>query len=366
MEWGSLCASLDLGLSSHQPDVSFVFLGGEPLLRFSVIRQAVEYVEARCRPGRRINFRVSTNGILLRPDITLFLEQHRVEVQLSFDGILPAQDLRAKGTFPTLDRLLDNLRETRPVLFKDGLRISITVIPPAIQHLADSVSYFAGKGCRKIAIEPLITPHPAWSEERVQELECQFSRILDTSLDHVRRTGQVPLLLFGPLRKTCQVKRSGAVCGAIQGWNLAVDVDGQVYGCALCVESVQEFRFPLVQRLRQAVKIGHLNRDFSIGYRKFLEEAHHEDLLNHRENKYSSCGRCADCSYFPDCMICPVSIAQSPGNMDPHRVPDFLCAFNRVAQKYRRLFLSKAQQARGVYLDGLMLQFHDLVDESRL
>lgn len=365
MEWGSLCASLDLGLRSRELEVSFVFLGGEPLLRFSVIRQAVEYVEARCRPGRRINFRVSTNGILLRPDITCFLEQHRVEVQLSFDGILPAQDLRAKGTFPMLDQLLDNLRETRPRLFQDGLRISMTLIPPAIPYLADSVSYFVGKGCRKIAIEPLLTHHPAWNEKCVQELECQFSRILDTSLDHVRLTGEVPLLLFGPLRRTSKVKRRGAVCGAMQGRNLAVDVDGQVYGCTLCAESVQEFRSPLIQRLRQTLKIGPLNRGFPIRYRKFLEEAHQEDLLIHRERKYSPYGRCANCLYFADCTICPVAIAHSPGNTDPHRVPDFPCAFNRVALKYRRLFVRQARRARQAYLDQLMLQFHDLVRESR-
>ena len=317
MAWRSLCASLDLGLRSREPEVNFVFLGGEPLLRFSLIRQAVEYVEARCRPGRRVNFRVSTNGILLRPEITSFLEQHRVEVQLSFDGILSAQDLRAKGTFPTLDRLLDNLRETRPVLFKDGLRISITVIPPAIQHLADSVSYFTGKGCRKIAIEPLITQHPAWNEKCVQELEYQFSRILDTSLDRFRRTGEVPLLLFRRPRKRSNAGRGRAMCAAIQGRNLAVDVDGQVYGCALCVESVQEFRSPLIQRLRQTLKIGQLNRGFPIRYRKFLEEALHEDLLLHREGKYSSYGRCAQCRYLADCTVCPLSIAHIPGNTDP-------------------------------------------------
>jgi hypothetical protein len=50
--------------------------------------------------------------------------------------------------------------------------------------------------------------------------------------------------------------------------------------------------------------------------------------------------------------------------MDPHQVPDSPRAFNGMAQKYRSLFLAKAQQARGKYLDQLMLQFHDMVRES--
>jgi sulfatase maturation enzyme AslB (radical SAM superfamily) len=365
MKWRSLRASLDLGLGSHQPKVSFIFLGGEPLLEFPLIRQAVDYVEARQRPGQRATFRISTNGVLLRPDITRFLEQHHVEVQLSFDGILPAQDLRARGTFPTLDELSNNLRKTRPVLFRESLRISVTLIPPAIGYLADSVSYLLGKGCRKIAIDPPITNHPGWKAEGEEKLECQFSHLVDISLDHFRRTREVPLLLFGPIPRRSKVKQERGMCGAIQGRNLAVDVDGKVYGCALCIESVQEFRSPLLQRLSRTLKIGPLNSEFPIRYQEFLEKADREDLLICREKKHSGYGRCADCRYFADCAICPVSIAQSPGNTDPHRVPDFTCAFNRVALKYRRLFRRKALQARGAYLDHLMRQFHEMVRESR-
>ncbi len=364
MEWGTVRASLDLGLRSQQEEVSFVFLGGEPLLSFPLVRQAVEYVESGSRPGHRVNLLISTNGTLLQPEITSFLERHRVEIQLSFDGVLPAQDLRARGTFPVLDSLVDKLRETRPGLFRDGLRISMTLIPPAIPHLADSVSYFLRKGCEKIAIEPLITHHPLWSGDCTRELERQFSRIVDISLDHLRRSGKVPLLLFAPPQESPRVRRGQAMCGAVQGRNLTVDIDGQVYGCTLCVESVQEFRSPLVKRLLQALRIGYLDDVFPLRHGVFLEAACQEDLLNHRDRKHSSLGPCVACPFFEECAICPVSIAQTPGNMDPHRVPDFPCAFNRVAQEYRRLFLSKARQARGAYLDQLMMQFRDMVRES--
>ena len=38
------------------------------------------------------------------------------------------------------------------------------------------------------------------------------------------------------------------------------------------------------------------------------------------------------------CAICPVSIGHQPGNTDPHRIPDFLCAYNLVSLKYREKF----------------------------
>jgi len=49
---------------------------------------------SKCRPGRRASFHVTTNGILLRLDLARFFEQHRIEVQLSYDGISPALMLR--------------------------------------------------------------------------------------------------------------------------------------------------------------------------------------------------------------------------------------------------------------------------------
>jgi hypothetical protein len=55
-------------------------------------------------------------------------------------------------------------------------------------------------------------------------------------------------------------------------------------------------------------------------------------------NRHSSYGRCGDCAYWHDCVLCPIVIGYDALNTDPNRVPDFICAFNRVASKYRELF----------------------------
>ena len=38
------------------------------------------------------------------------------------------------------------------------------------------------------------------------------------------------------------------------------------------------------------------------------------------------------------CGVCPVSIGHQPGNTDPDRIPDFLCAYNLVSLKHREQF----------------------------
>ena len=44
------------------------------------------------------------------------------------------------------DRVLDSLRERHPHYFRRAVEISVTVSPPAVRFLADSVDYLLGKG----------------------------------------------------------------------------------------------------------------------------------------------------------------------------------------------------------------------------
>jgi len=71
------------------------------------------------------------------------------------------------------------------------------------------------------------------------------------------------------------------------------------------------------------------------GYEGILRESR---LFDGRDQNYSSYGTCAACPYRAQCTLCPVCIVHQPGNEDPHRVPDFVCAFNRVTANYRRRF----------------------------
>jgi len=367
MDWGTLRSSLDWALERAGPDLNVVFLGGEPLLEFPLIRQAVKHIGEKCRADHRVHFSISTNGTLLEEGMTRFLEKHRFDTQLSFDGIAEAQELRAKGTFAVLDRLLDRLRVEHPRFYLEDLTISITLVPPAIPFLADSVRYLIDKHCRRIAIAPPITSHPAWSDNCVDQLDRQFSRLSDISFDHFRRTNRVPVLLFrGERRKTRRRFKHSAMCGVMRGTTPAVDVDGQVYGCALLAASFQKFDSPLLRRLQEVMKIGAIgDLRFDERFHQYLEATRREEILNRKEDKFASYGRCGDCSYFDDCSICPVSIGHISGNRDPARIPDFACAFNRTALKHRESFLRKARRAADTDLDLIISQFQELVKDSR-
>ena len=70
----------------------------------------------------------------------------------------------------------------------------------------------------------------------------------------------------------------------------------------------------------------------------YPERVKQAEIFDDKQLKRSSYGSCRDCRFLATCSVCPTAIGHIPGNADPHRVPDFLCAFNLVSLKHRALF----------------------------
>jgi hypothetical protein len=120
---------------------------------------------------------------------------------------------------------------------------------------------------------------------------------------------------------------------------MTVDVDGSVYGCAVSATSYQRFTSEFAAHCLGALRIGHLDDPcLPDQMQRYVRGFHSLPAFNARLRKYSSYGRCADCVDVDRCAICPGAIALLPGNDDPDRIPDFHCAFNRVAFRYRDRF----------------------------
>lgn len=340
MDWETLRASADLVLASRQSEVGVLFIGGEPLLEFPMIQRAVAYIEEKRPPNLKVRYEMITNGTLLGEKQAPFLIQHDFEVQLSFDGLPSAQDLRGKGTFPVLDRLLDWLRTEHPVFFSRNLTVSMTLTAPTIPVLADSVQYFIDKRVAQIAVAPATTHQPAWRHQSMGELDHQYGRIFKASLVHLQRTGDVPFLLFRKGREASVHEPVGlSMCGVGRGDSPAVDVDGQVHGCVMFAESYQVFPTRFLKTRLEAMRMGDVRApDLPTRFSKYPHAARAAGIFDDKQDKYSSYGRCGECRFLNVCGVCPVSIGHQPGNEDPRRIPDFLCAYNLVSLKYREQF----------------------------
>ena len=337
MEWATLEAALSMAVRSVRRSVSITFTGGEALMQFDRLERAIEYVLPRRREHQRIDFYLVTNGMRLGLRESRFLAQAEVNVQSSMDGVPAAQASRGARTFRVLDELLDRLRRDHPRWFDQRVSIGAVVTAGSMESLPESVEYFLSKGVKDIVLGPALTFQPTWSPRRIADLERRMTRVLRTSLEHFGETGEIPVRLFRtPYRGDDVSECSPRLCAAGRPDSLTVDVDGQVTGCPLFVQSYQRFPDTPLGQAMGTLQAGRVDDGDLVGRltacRRRIDAT---GLFSNRSLKRSSYGRCGTCRYRRDCSLCPVTIVHQPGNADPNRVPDFACAFNRVAGKLR-------------------------------
>jgi uncharacterized protein len=127
------------------------FFGGETLLNLPVVKSTIEYARQKAaEAGKEIDFSLTTNATLLRPDVIEFLAENRVGVTISIDGPKEVQDQfrvfhNGAGSYevvaPKIKELLRRHR-SRPI----GARVTLTTpnrdIYGIFHHLRDEIGFW--------------------------------------------------------------------------------------------------------------------------------------------------------------------------------------------------------------------------------
>jgi uncharacterized protein len=127
------------------------FFGGETLLNLPVLKSTIAYARRRAvEVGKEVDFSLTTNATLLKPDVIEFLAENRVGVTISIDGPKEVQDqfrVFSNGT-GSYDVVAPKIREllrrhkTRPV----GARVTLTTnnldIRKIYRHLYEEIGFW--------------------------------------------------------------------------------------------------------------------------------------------------------------------------------------------------------------------------------
>lgn len=134
MDLGLACKAIDAFMNNAKESVYISFYGGEPLIRFNHIKEIIGYTEASW-PLKKINWSMTTNGVLVTPEIARYLMEKKVLVTISLDGPQAVHDRHRKeaggrGSFLRVMRSLEMLREADPAHYNETLQFSIVCAPP--------------------------------------------------------------------------------------------------------------------------------------------------------------------------------------------------------------------------------------------
>jgi uncharacterized protein len=217
--------------------VHLTFFGGETLLNFPVLKATVTYARQKAEElGKQVDFSLTTNATLLRPEIIEWLVNERVGVTVSIDGPKEMQDQfrvfkNGTGSYdivaPKIKALLKEHR-SRPI----GARVTLTSqtldLKKIFRHLTEEIGFW------EVGFAPVTTASNrdyAISDAGFDHMLSQFQALANEFLEHAlenRHHG------FSNVKDTLEEIHKGVSkaypCGAGLGL-MGVATDGDV---ALC------------------------------------------------------------------------------------------------------------------------------------
>jgi uncharacterized protein len=161
------------------------FFGGETLMNFPVLKETIAYARTRgAEVGKEVDFSLTTNATLLKPDVIEFLVENEVGVTISFDGPPEMQNKfrvfhNGRGSYdiaaPKIKELLQK-QKRRPV----GARVTLTQqnldVRKIYEHLTEEL------GFREVGFAPVTTApgrNYALDEQGYDHMLAQFTALAE-------------------------------------------------------------------------------------------------------------------------------------------------------------------------------------------
>lgn len=234
--------------SGGAPEIGIGWFGGEPLMKFGMIRKVAAYAEEKAAAaGKRVRFGTMTNALPLTEEVIEFIAGKRVETTVSFDGPREVQDANRplKNGAPSYDIIAPRLRvltkrypyaEMRPTLFP-GTDID------AVLAAARELGF---RQCRIEKVSSSMTPggmkndEAAATDDFLAHLERQAGRLIDAvRARDATRLAQIAVdtVLVEAVRQAAEAnsdflpgRRRWFSCGTGRQF-LTVAINGDIYPC---------------------------------------------------------------------------------------------------------------------------------------
>lgn len=221
--------------SGHRRNIEIDFFGGEPLMNFETIKEAVAYGrDIEKETGKKFYFTITTNGTLLDKHKIKFINEQMDNVVISLDGRKEIHDAirydkRGKGTYDRIVPLAQELISTRngKSYFVRGTYTSKN------KDFSQDILHLTDLGFKEISVEPVVGSGEELfiTESDIPYLLREYENLAVEYLKDLRKGKDYRFYHFnlnlyeGP----CIYKRIAA-CGAGHEY-LAVSPEGYLYPC---------------------------------------------------------------------------------------------------------------------------------------
>jgi uncharacterized protein len=222
--------------SGEHRKVSIVFFGGEPLLRFPLLRAAVHETRAMAKArGKEISFSITTNGTLVTREIAGFLKENGVSVCVSIDGPPEVHDVNrpyasGRGSYDDVERGIAYLMENR-----NGVPLAARVtIGRGAVDVRKTFLHLRGLGFDEVGFAPASAAEGSRAALTEEELRAVMDGFRTLAAEYVEDVRERRMPAFSNMTQILALIHRGDPmpypCGAGIGM-LAADPAGVFYPC---------------------------------------------------------------------------------------------------------------------------------------
>jgi uncharacterized protein len=240
------------------PDVPMIqFFGGEPLISFVTIKEAVQASEEYCmaHQAQIPAFTITTNGTLIDQEVIEFFKRHNFLVTISLDGPQHVNDKQRQ--FPSGKGTYDIIKEKIDLLLGAGIEIGIEAVftdnHRSFDETIESTYEFLLKcGARDVCLAPAIGGSSDESPDGnlLVDLEQSYTASTEKIMDSWLTDSPIRMPYWLDILHTLMSRKGKPhFCGA--GYEgITVDCSGKVFPCytlisnGLYMGSVYDKEFP--------------------------------------------------------------------------------------------------------------------------
>lgn len=307
-----------------------VFYGGEPLLVFDLIQDAVSYLKEKNGDGKkRLKFSITTNGSLITEEMIQFFDRNLFSMILSFDG-LTQEVTRKKGTLQLIKEIIKVLQEDG----YPGIDFSVNSVftPDTISQLYDSLRCIINLGVKDIGFS--IADDQPWGETEIMFLKKEIHKLSKFLVSLYKKERIIPVMNF---RAQSNQGKSIFRCEGGQG-RMAIGPGEEVWGCLNFHTYLKDRPFDddykkySFGRLDDFMKNhGTIYPDISLNYAVLRQD------LQFTDKEF-----CLICEHVEKCTICPPYAARSTRSIG--KIPCWMCDIGSVLAEEKKRFIQEVKQ----------------------
>jgi uncharacterized protein len=252
-------AAVDYMLQNCGKYAKVTFFGGEPLLELELIRHVTDYIHRKTTSPVIMN--IITNGTLLTGEIFEYFDKNKIQINISYDGLLNDTNRVDKKMKPVLD-----IAQYKNAIEKYKIESNSVIDVNNVGIWHDNVLHLRDLGFKSMGF--FINYSSPWKSDHIEILRREFFKIADTYVKWINEGNKVQIGKIDDMVRAYSSKFGLSKTQVKRDLVYSVAANGDVYPYASAVGNNNLYLGNVISGMNQA----RLNKINNLGFVKGCEK----------------------------------------------------------------------------------------------